>query len=208
MRLVSIAVLVGALGGVAASAPRGRVVRVDRIRPPAAIPRICMMMMEDRLICVGKPEPRETIHLFETERGKVVGQIRVDSVRDFLGVRPCPGKPPMIFEVTGTLVVGVPDLLDGSRRLVGLRYADLEPGSKLLKNVKPPSAANRDTPTNHQVEMAVDFDGDAGPDYLVEHYPCPDANTSTRSTPTCFDTYMERRGKLELVQRDAIYVCN
>lgn len=208
MRLVTIAVLVGALGGVAASAPRGRVVRVDRIRPPAAIPRMCMMMMEDRMICIGKPAAREAIHLFETERGKVVGQLRVDSVRDFLGVRPCPGKPAMIFEVTGTLVAGAPDLLDGSRRLVGLRHAELEGASKLLKNVKPPSQGDRDTPTNHQVEMAVDFDGDTSPDFVVEHYPCPDPTVTTRSTPTCFDTYMERRGKLELVQRDAIHVCS
>lgn len=198
-----VAIVVGA--SPAPAAPRGKVVRIDRVRLPAAIPRMCMMMTEDKMVCLGKPVANEIIHIFETDRGKPVGEIRVDSVRDFLGFRNCPGTPQAVFEVTGSVVAGSTDLLDGSQRVIGIRNAEVEAGSRILRKVSP---AVRPTPADRQVELAVDFDGDGGADYVLEHYACPDPTSPARTPTRCFDTYMERRGTLQLVARDTIHVCN
>lgn len=196
--------LVGALAPASAIADArtgGRVVRVERVRPAATIPRMCMAISADRMICLGKPAPDERVDLFDTEKGKRVGQLKVEAASDFVGFRGCPGHAPVVFEVRGSLVSGTPDLLDGSRQVVGLRHAAVDSSSRLVKRQPSPSGK-----PDRQVEMAVDFEGDGTTDFVLEHYTCGD-RASARMATTCFDTYVERRGKLELVQSERLQIC-
>lgn len=186
---------------VASAGPRGRVVRIERPRAAAAIPRMCMTIFDDRMICLGKPAVDERVELFDAERGKPVGVLEVDSAADFNGFRACPGQPSIVFEVKGTIISGDPSLLDGSRHIVGVRGAQVDSTSRLLKRQASPSGL-----TDRQVEMAIDYDADGTTDFVIEHYTCGD-RAGARSATTCFDTWVERHGKLTLVDSMRLQVC-
>jgi hypothetical protein len=201
-RLVLVGLLV--VGAASAAPPTGKVVRVERNRGMKAIPRLCdVQPMAKEGLCVGQPGSGERVALIDQDRGIPVGEFRIDSTLGPADPFVCAGSTPVVYKISGRLSTGDPDVIQGSGRIIGLRNLAIDP--KLTKVVK-----NQTAPGSTELaELALDIDGNSTVDYMLVRYPCDEANNlaPTADRRFCFDTYLERGGKLAKVHTDNIQIC-
>ena len=203
LRLASVVLVVGATA-LAWAAPGGKVVRVERNRGMKAVPRLCDVQPTAKEgLCVGQPANGERIALIDQDRGIAVGEFRIDQALGAADPFVCAGATPLVFKVKGAVTSGDPDVIADSGRIIGLRNLSLDPKvARVMKDQPVPGSQER-------AELALDVDGNGSVDYMLVRYPCDDANnpSPTNDRRFCFDTYLERGGKLVKAHTDNIQIC-
>jgi hypothetical protein len=192
------------VGAASAAPPPGKVVRVERNRGMKAVPRLCdVQPMATEGLCVGQPGSGERVALIDQDRGIPIGEFRIDSTLGPADPFACAGSTPVVYKISGRLSKGDPDVIRGSGRIIGLRNLAFD--QKLTKVVKNQTVPGGTDPA----ELALDIDGNSTVDYLLVRYPCDEANnlSPTADRRFCFDTYLERGGKLAKVHTDNIQIC-
>ncbi len=211
MRIAPIALALGALllAGTALSAPRGKVVRVERATTRDAAARYCVVNDQpESILCLGTaPDEGEPITYVDPRVG-VIGTARVTSAQPSK-VYPCPGRTPTIFDVSVTLTSGDRDVIS-SGVTVALRGVRLDERAKVVEDYKPPS------PSEQNVLMAIDTDRTGSADIVLVQYTCDAQGTMTPLgsgggggvvNTQCYDTYVNRGGKLVRAHQDLIEIC-
>ena len=203
LRLASVVFLVGA-AALAWAAPGGKVVRVERNRGMKSVPRLCDVQPAAKEgLCVGQPNTGDRVALIDQDRGVVIGEFRIDSP---LGPAPpfvCSGTTPIVFQVKGAISKGDPEKIAESGRIIGLRNLSIDARiARVMKEQLVPGTQDR-------AELALDIDGNESVDYMLVRYSCDEANNPSPSNDRrfCFDTYLERGGKLVKVNTDNIQIC-
>ncbi len=185
-------------------APAGRVVRVERNRGRAAVPRLCDVQPTAKTgLCVGEPQVGEHVALIDQDKGVALGEFRIESTAAAADPWVCSGQAPIIFKVTGAIVAGDVDAIVDAGRIIGLRNLRLDPrAAKVLKDQQAPRSQDK-------AELAVDVDGNGRLDYMLVRYGCDEHGHPLPSSDRrmCFDTYLERAGKLERAHQDIIQIC-
>ena len=204
LRFASVVTLVGA-AALAWGAPHGgKVVRVERNRGIKAVPRLCDVQPAAKEgLCVGQPNGGERIALIDQDRGITVGEFRIDQALGAADPFVCSGASPIVFKIKGAVTSGDPDVIADSGRIIGLRNLSLDPKiARVMKEQLVPG-------TQERAELALDVDGNGSVDYMLVRYPCDDANNPapTSDRRFCFDTYLERAGKLVKAHTDNIQIC-
>lgn len=203
LRLASVGFVVGATA-LAWAAPGGRVVRVERNRGMKAVPRLCdVQPLAKEGLCVGQPSTGDRVALIDQDRGLAIGEFRIDSSAGAADPFVCAGATPVVFKIKGALTSGDPDVVADAGRIIGLRNLTLDPKvARVLKEQTVPG-------TQERAELALDSDGNGSVDYMLVRYPCDDANNPAPMNDRrfCFDTYLERGGKLVKAHTDNIQLC-
>ncbi|MBA3500825.1 MAG: hypothetical protein H0T65_10650 [Deltaproteobacteria bacterium] len=203
LRLASVVTLVGA-AALAWAAPHGKVVRVERNRGIKAVPRLCdIQALAKEGLCVGQPNSGERIALIDQDRGIAVREFRIEQALGAADPFVCSGASPIVFKIKGSLTSGDPDVIADSGRIIGLRNLALDPKvARVMKEQLVPGSQER-------AELALDVDGNGSVDYMLVRYACDDANnpSPTSDRRFCFDTYLERAGKLVKAHTDNIQIC-
>lgn len=202
--LAGIGLVVGA-SALAWAAPRGKVVRVERNRGMKAVPRLCdVQPLAKEGLCVGEPRSGERVALIDQDRGIAIGEFRIDSATGAADPFICTGKSPVVFAIKGQVTAGDPDIIADAGRVIGLRNLTLDPKvARVVKDQLIPGSTER-------AELTLDIDGNSTVDYMLARYPCDDANnpSPTMAGRFCFDTYLERDGRLVKAHTDNIQICN
>lgn len=201
LRLVGLAFLVG----VASAAPNGKVVRVERNRGLRTIPRICEVAPVAKTgNCLGQPTVGEHVALIDQERALVVGEFRINDAGPSQDAAfACPGTAPSVFRIGGVVSSGDPDVIADSGRVVGLRNLSLDPRvARVIKEQNVPG-------TQDKADLALDMDGNGRVDYMLFRYYCDEANNPVQNADRrlCFDTYLERGGRLQKTHTENIQLC-
>lgn len=211
MRIAPVALALGALllAGTALSAPRGKVVRVERSRSRDAAARYCVVNDQpENILCLGTaPSDGDPITYVDSRAG-VIGTARVTSSQPSK-VYPCPGRNPTIFDVSVTLTSGDRDtILRGVT--VALRGVRLDERAKVIDDYRPPS------PSEQNVLLAIDTDRTGSADIVLVQYTCDAQGNMTPLgsgggggvvNTQCYDTYASRDGKLVRTHQDIIEIC-
>lgn len=197
---------VGLLGAsaLAWAAPNGRVVRVERNRGMKAVPRLCDVQPSAKEgLCVGQPNAGDRVALIDQDRGIAVGEFRVESAGSAADPFVCSGATPIVFKIKGAVTNGDPDVIADAGRIIGLRNLPFDPKMKVLKDQLIPGS------TTEKAELALDIDGNDSVDYMLVRYGCDDAGNPvpTADRRFCFDTYLQRGGKLVKAHTDNIQIC-
>jgi hypothetical protein len=202
LRLASLCLLVGA-SALTWAAPGGKVVRVERNRGMKAVPRLCDVQPTAKEgLCVGQPIPGERIALVDPDRGIAVGEFRIDNVLGPADQYVCAGATPTVFKIKGSVSAGDPDVIADSGRIIGLRNLSID--AKVARVIKDQTVPD----SQERAELAVDINGNGTVDYMLAHYSCDNANNPSASDRRlCFDTYLERAGKLVKAHTDNIQIC-
>ncbi len=192
------------LAATAWAAPGGRVVRVERDRGLRAVPQLCEVTPTSKEgLCIGQPSPGDRIALIDQDRGLPIGEFRIDGWSDAPDPFACTGVAPTVFRVKGSVASKDPDLINDAGRIIGLRNLSLDPRvARVIKDQTVPG-------TQDKAELALDIDGNERIDYMLVKYGCDESNNPmpTADKRFCFDTYLERNGKLVKVHTDNIQVC-
>lgn len=186
------------------AAPNGRVVRVERNRGMRTVPRLCDVQPTGKTgLCVGQPNTGERIALIDQDRGVAIGEFRIDTVGAAADPFVCTGATPLVFKITGAVTSGDPDVIADAGRIVGLRNLSLDP--KVARAQKDQPVPN----SPDKAEIALDVDGNGSTDYMLVRYGCDENNNPvpTADRRFCFDTYLERGGRLVKAHTDNIQVC-
>jgi len=205
LRLVGV-ILVGTTALAMASpgaARRGRVVRVERPRG-ATVPRLCDVQPTAKTaLCVGQPAVGERVALIDQERGVAVGEFRIETTAPATEPWLCPGASASVYKVSGTIAEGDRATVANASRIIGLRNLELDPRKAAV--VKDPPVP----PTAERAELALDFTGNGSVDFMLVRYTCDDQGNPTASSDrrVCFDSYLERAGRLERAHQDIIQLC-
>lgn len=203
LRLACVGFLVGA-AALAWAAPGGKVVRVERNRGMKEVPRLCdIQPLAKEGLCVGEPNTGDRVALIDQDRGISVGEFRIDSALGPADPFVCSGAAPLVHKIKGSVASGDPDVIAESGRIIGLRNLTLKPRvARVLKEQLVPGSQER-------AELALDVDGNGSVDYMLARYNCDDANNPSPANDRrfCFDTYLERGGKLVKVHTDNIQIC-
>jgi hypothetical protein len=206
VRIVPVALGLGALllAGTALSAPRGKVVRVERARARASTARFCVVMdSPEKLLCIGAPKDGELVTFLDQRAGGVIGTARVDSFAP-AKMYACPGREPTLFDVNATLASGDRDVI-ARGYTIALRGVSLDERAKIIEDYQPAQ------PSEQSVLVAIDTDSSGTADVVMFQYTCdpagafasPGANGNTQ----CYDTYVDRGGKLVRTHQDIIEIC-
>lgn len=202
LRLASVVVCLAVGAGIAA--PRGKVVRVERNRGMRVVPRLCDVQPGSKSgLCIAQPTPGERVALIDQERAVVLGEFRIDGTAAETDAFICSGQQPIVFRISGALTAGDPDVIANAGRIVGLRNLSLDPKvARVHKDASVPGTQTR-------AELGVDVDGNGSLDYALVRYTCdehgnPAPNNDRR---LCFDTYLERGGRLVKAHTDNIQIC-
>ncbi|MBA3393037.1 MAG: hypothetical protein H0T89_10355 [Deltaproteobacteria bacterium] len=200
LRLATV-ILVGATA-LAGAAPSGRVVRVERGNGLTAVPMYCEIQPTTKGgLCIGTPAAGERVALIDQERAVVVGEFRIDTVGPPGAPFDCPGSAQDVYKITGTVVAGEPAVIAEVERLAGLRNLRLDPRARLEKDRPAPDAI-------HTAQLAIDLTGNGSVDYMLVRYECDqNGNPGNAHNRVCFDSYLERGGRLERTQQHLIKLC-
>jgi hypothetical protein len=211
VRRILVALGLGAvlLAGTALSAPRGKVVRIERPRARTAAARFCVVMdSPEKLLCIGKaPVDGEVITFLDQRGGGVIGTARTESAQPSR-MYTCPGREATIFDVTATVTTGDVSVISRGYTLA-LRGLQLDERAKVIEDYRPAQ------PSEQSVLVAIDTDGDSTADIVMFQYTCDaqgnmsplggggSGNTNTQ----CYDTYVDRGGTLVRTHQDIIELC-
>lgn len=196
--------LAAVLGGGAALARPGEVVRVERPRRFSGTSlRVCPVnpLVQDRLTCYGRlpPDPGTTYLLVDGKgvRGTVVARRVQPSEQDFCGL----GYAHDVF-VDGSLALEDASISVAIQGLGGGEARVLTPRQR------PPSGR-----ADEQVWMAIDRDGDELADVIATYRECPDADGAPLPPPgktlqaLCLDYWVLRGGDWRQVSTDVFFAC-
>src|SRR5512139_3840070 len=203
LRLASV-VVVGCAALAWAAPHGGKVVRVERNRGMKAVPRLCDVQPAAKEgLCVGQPNSGDRVALIDQDRGIAVGEFRIDSAMGAADPFVCSGSQPIVFRVKGSVTSGDPDVIADAGRIIGLRNLSVDP--KVARVLKDQLVAG----TGEKAELALDIDGNGSVDYMLVRYGCDGANNPvpTSDRRFCFDTYLQRGGKLVKAHTDNIQIC-
>jgi hypothetical protein len=169
-----------------------------------AVPRLCDVQPAAKEgLCVGQPNTGDRVALIDQDRGIIVGEFRIDSTLGAAAPFVCSGTTPTVFQVKGSVTTGDPDKIAESGRIIGLRNLSIDPRvARVMKEQLVPG-------TQERAELALDIDGNESVDYMLVRYACDEANnpSPTNDRRFCFDTFLERGGKLVKVHTDNIQIC-
>ncbi len=192
-------------GGLARAAPRGKVVRVQRSEGAGSPPRLCVVMdAPDSLLCIGEPKVGDSLAYMTQATGLPIGEGRIETVAPATRIGACPGKAPVLFDVTATITQGTVDQLTRSQTIV-LRGIKLGSRVRAVHDYRIP-----DERAAEQLQIAMDIDGDSRVDLALYNYTCDAAGARSnggRADRQCFDLYQDRGGRLVRTQHDNIELC-
>lgn len=197
-------VLVGAIALPAQAAPRarpqGKVVRVERARGPAVIPRICDIKADKKGTCLGtRPGVGEVVMVLD-ETG-VVAQVRINEVTEFSsGIG---ASCNVLWQITTDVIAGDLSAIPG--RTVGLIDPEVHPhNARIFAQTSMPDPPSGNS--NDKVVAAIDRNGDGNPDVVIAQTACED-HGSPPNTGMCFDEWSRVGGKLAKVQQTNFSAC-
>ncbi len=187
------------IGMRAFAAPRakGRVVRVERSRGTAAIPRVCDIRADYSGTCIGtEPMVGEIVHVID-ETG-VLAEARITETTPFAsGVGTCTS----LWNIKTHPVRG--DVSSVPLRTIGVVDPQIHPrrGRNLPREQFPPSPSGR---PDDIVVMAVDRDGNGTADIVLAQTACDGASASAGS---CIDEYANMNGRMVRVHQTNFASC-
>lgn len=181
--------------------------RVERARARASAARFCVVMdSPEKLLCIGLPKDGETVTFLDQRAGGVIGTARVDSSQP-AKMYACPGREPTLFDVNATLTTGDRDVI-ARGYAIALRGVRLDERAKIVEDYQP---AN---PSEQSVLVAIDTDSSGSADVVMFQYTCDPQGTLTSAgggggggNTQCYDTYVDRGGKLVRTNQDIIELC-
>lgn len=180
-------VLVGALALPAIAAPRakGRVVRVERSRSTAAVPRICEVRTDHTGMCLG-PRPAAGDMISVIDETGVVAQVRITEIETYPAGSTTPSCDGL-WGIKSELVRG--DLSVIPIRGIGLLATDVHPRKARVmpSDQFPPPPSGR---SDEKTLAAIDRDGDRDADVVVTQSTCG----GTSSAGPCLDQYARMGG--------------
>ncbi len=195
-------VLVGAIALPAQAAPRarGKVIRVERVRGPLMIPRVCDIQADKTGLCLGgQPLSGEMVMVLD-ETG-VIAQARIIDVAAFaVGMG---SSCNALWRIKTEIVVG--DLSTIPMRTIGVVDPEVHP----RKGRMYPSSALPHHPNSNshdKVLAAIDRDGDGAPDIVLTQSACDDSNGQA-STGMCVDEWTRVGGEMARVQQTNFSSC-
>lgn len=195
MTRASLLVVVCALAPSAIGAPRqpGKVVRVERTRATASVPRICDVQPDKTGNCFG-PEPGIGDLITLVDESGVIGEARVSETSSFaLNGRPsnpakgCDG----LWSVKVEILRG--DVSSSIARTVGVIDAGMNPrrGRMIPKaQLSPPSGRSDDNPA-----FGFDRDGDRVADIVLTQTSCDGAGS------VCIEEWVRVSGEMKRVHQ-------
>jgi len=193
MRRLASALLVGALGTLAApvaAGPRGRVVRVERSRTfPLVTPVLCFQIQSDGSgLCIG-PQPKSGDAIVLVDETQVIAELRVDT-----STKAMPSCE-VVWGFQASVVRG--DITAGRRsKMMGLIDAGIDrQQARRLPDDKVP----RPTPDS-RVEIGIDRDGDGTADVVVAQGTCTAGGE-------CIEFWSRRPKGLERVWSANLRIC-
>ena len=176
---------------------KGKVVRVERSRGTAAIPRVCDIRGDRSGTCLGsEPMVGEIVSVLD-ETG-VLAEVRITEATAFAtGVGTCTS----LWNIKTDVVRG--DVSSIPLRTIGVVDPQIHPrrGRNLTREQFPPSPSGR---PDDQVVIAVDRDGDGAADILMTQTACDGAGASSGS---CLDEYANMNGRMVRVHQTNFATC-
>lgn len=195
MTRASLLVVVCALAPAAVAAPRqpGKVVRVERTRVTASIPRICDVQPDKTGNCFG-PEPAVGDVITLVDDSGIVGEARIAEVSAFAlagrannTAKGCDG----LWSVKTEILRG--DLSNSIARTVGVIDPGMHPrrGRMIPKDqLSPPSGRSDDNPA-----FGFDRDGDRVADIILTQTSCDGAGSM------CIEEWVRVKGDMKRVHQ-------
>jgi len=209
VRIAPVALALGALlvAWPALSAPRGKVVRVERGRARDTAARYCVVNDQpENILCLGTPPDAGEPITFVDVRVGVIGTARVTSSQSSK-LYPCAGRTPTIFDANVTLTSGDRDVI-ARGVTVALRGVKLDERAKVIEDYQPPS------PSEQNVLLAIDTNRSGDADIVLLQYTCdaqgnamPLGSGGGNVNTQCYDTYVNRGDKLVRAHQDIIEIC-
>ena len=188
-----------------AAPARGKVVRVERQRVGLVPPQFCAVMDEPgKVLCIGEARPGEMLSFVDQATGEVLGEMKIETAAVSSRMATCPGKPTMLYDVTGTPSSSLATLTQRSKT-AALRGLSLGRRTRALPDYQPPAAL-----ADQQLVVALDLEGDGKADVTMYEYTCnPDGTPTARggNNTQCFDTYTLRGGTLIRTHQDIVELC-
>jgi len=187
------------IGMRALAAPRakGRVIRVERSRGTAAVPRVCDIRGDRSGTCIGtEPLVGEIVSVLD-ESG-VLAEVKITEATPFAtGAGSCTS----LWNIKTDLVRG--DVSSIPIRTIGIVDPQIHPrrGRNLAREQFPPPPSGR---ADDQVVVAVDRDGDRVADIVLTQSAC---EGSSAPTGTCLDEYANMNGRMVRVHQTNFASC-
>lgn len=205
MRSVGILVvgLIGAFAliGAARAAPRakGKVIRIERARGSAAIPRVCDVRGDTGGTCLGtQPVVGEIVTVLD-ENG-VIAEVRIIEATAFStgSTNNCQS----LWSIKTESVKG--DLASIPLRTIGVVDPEVDPrkGRMLPRDQFPPPPSGR---SDEQVVVAIDRDGDRSSDIVLTQSQCDGASPVPGGS--CIDEWARVNGRMVRVQQTNFATC-
>lgn len=200
-RLVVFCLVVGALAVPATGAPRarGKVVRVERPRGTAVMPRVCDVRADRAGTCLG-PEPALGELITVLDETGVIAEVRITEATAFStsGASACQS----LWNIKTEVVRG--DLTSIPLRTIGVVDPDVHPrkGRMLPKEQFPQPPSGR---SDEQVVVAVDRDGDGEADIVLTQTTCDGSGLVPGGS--CIDEWARVNGRLVNVQQTNFASC-